>query len=76
MEMSYEELERLVLGLDIRDRQRLLDALLERLADDETPLHRVDPLEILERIRQLESGEVELLDADEVIADAWRRLAR
>jgi hypothetical protein len=76
MEMSYEELERLVLGLDIRDRRRLLDVLLEGLADDEAPLHRVDPLEILERIRQLESGEVELLDADEVIADAWRRLAR
>lgn len=76
MKMSYEELEKLVLDLDIQDRLRLVDSLLEGLDDDEPPIHRVEPLEILERIRQLESGEVELLDADEVMADAWRRLAR
>lgn len=74
MELSYEELERLARELDEPHRLRLAEVLLKSIDDEAGELGPEWELEIQARVRDYESGNTELLDAADVIAEARRKL--
>ena len=74
MSMTVTEVERALLSLDRRDRAEVLHRGIQSLDADDRPAEdqaEVDAAwrsEIHRRIDDIESGKVELLDADEVHA--------
>lgn len=60
-------------ALDARDRERLVDLLLDSLADSPDPdIEEAWRLEIRRRVAAYERGEAVLYDAEEVMAEAKR----
>ena len=60
-------------ALDARDRERLVDLLLDSLAESPDPgVEEAWRLEIRRRIAAYERGDAVLYDADEVLAEAKR----
>jgi len=63
-------------ALEPKDRERLVDLLLDSLQDAPDPaVEEAWRLEIRRRVAAYEQGETTLFDADEVMAEA-KRLAR
>jgi putative addiction module component (TIGR02574 family) len=70
------ELAQLGRALDPKDRERLVDLLLDSLENAPDPgVEEAWRLEIRRRVAAYELGEATLFDADEVMAEA-KRLAR
>ena len=60
-------------ALDAKDRERLVDLLLDSLAESPDPaIEEAWRLEIRRRVATYERGEAVLYDADEVMAEAKR----
>ena len=60
-------------ALDAKDRERLVDLLLDSLAESPDPaVEEAWRLEIRQRVAAYERGEAVLYDADEVLAEAKR----
>lgn len=60
-------------ALNAKDRERLVDLLIDSLTDSPDPeIEEAWRLEIRRRIAAYESGEAVLYDADEVMAEAKR----
>lgn len=80
MSMSLAEVEQAFLALDRRDRAALIHRGLQSLdtEDDQVDQAEVDATwrgELRRRIDDIESGKIELLDADEVHAQIRAELA-
>ena len=63
--MTVDELQKAAENLPVEDKGRLLSSLLLSL---DHPVYDVDDAEIAERVRQLESGEVEDISHEELVS--------
>lgn len=73
MQDTVTELAQQGRRLDAKDRERLVDLLLDSLADAPDPsVEEAWRIEIRRRVAAYEQGEAVLHDADEVIAEAKR----
>ena len=73
MHDTVTELARRGRALDAKDRERLVDLLLDSLTESPDPdVEEAWRIEIRHRIAALERGEAELHDAEDVMAEAGR----
>jgi len=75
MHSAAENLELAALALPAGDRARLAKVLIESL-DQDPEIEAAWNAEIRRRVAQVESGEVDLIPADEVFAAARRLIDR
>ena len=65
-----------MLALPPEDRATLANRLYDSLAPEDTEDERAWAIEIERRVREIESGEAELIDGEKVMAEVRELLAR
>jgi hypothetical protein len=71
--MSRAEIEKQAAALPVEDRAALASFLLHSLPD---PDHEVSDEEVVERVRQVKAGEVDLISFDELRREVFADRAR
>jgi putative addiction module component (TIGR02574 family) len=75
MTSSLEKIEQQATALNAEDRAQLAEVLLESLHAEVADIEHAWKIEIEARVAAYERGEVQLVDAEDVFAEA-RRLSR
>ena len=74
--IDVSRLLNLALALPVEDRATLANRLYDSLAPEDTEVERAWAIEIERRVREIESGEAELIDGEKVMAEVRELLAR